>query len=736
MKKKYSIKNEIILLIIILLNVFSGFSQTTYTVTSTSKDGFGSFLEAVGFANANPGTDIIEFTPSLQVDASYAVSINPGDYMANITESVIIDGKGGALNGFQKWISSDGTVNSLNFCPASIESTLILHEMPNFLEIGIAGVDNSAIEVTVKDLSIKQFNGIANVRKNASLTLEDFKADEIWSTLICGATDILSTSEGGSLTLKNSEITNSQTWEGVPIISGDASDLTIEECFFYNINNRKQYLIFWNGQTGSEVNIVSSRFMLSGGIFIDGNVNTTNILNSSYVNEDTSNPTTWDRIVNNATGDMNIIASTFMWNSNICSACQDYLIESKDGIINFIESAVGINYPGSASDNLKTLGGAGDGFTADLYTWIQPTTSQDATALKTITSQPNLLTGADAFNTPITSSSTNFDIELITPNVSGDLIDRISTTLTNPITTPPSPITKDVFGNDREDANDKRDIGAVQLGLAPLLSLVAVNDQSVDLSWNEPSHHDDLPIVKYEVYYVEPGEFAESVTVNSPNLTTTINSLTNGLEYQFYVRAVYNDGGTEINGPTSNIVVGTPAGVFGMPDFDAVPGSEQVTLNWSLPDLGGRSFESYIILWRVDGTTDYTGGKAVLDANQTSTIITGLVNNTTYEFALRVKASSEFSSDVFTTATPDSSLGIDDLDVINGKFRYYPNPVEDYLFFNFDENFQVKLFTINGALLIDSKNKKTIEIANLTSGTYILQIQVDSKIYSGKILKK
>lgn len=730
--KKNTLSKTFLILFTLIFTIQYGVSQTTYTVTSTSKDGTGSFLEAIDLANNNPGADIIEFTPGLQVDASYSVPI-PGDYMANITESVIIDGKGGAINGFQKWISADGIVNSLSFCPKSIPSTIILHQMPNFLNIGMTGQDNSLIEVTVKDLSIKQFNSIASVRKNASLTLEDFKADEIWSTLICGSTALISTSEGGSLTLKKSEITNSQTWEGVPIISDDASDLTIEECFFYNINNRGQYLVFWNGQTGSEINIVSSRFMLSGGIFIDGNVSTSNIVNSSYVNEDTSIPTTWDRIVNNAIGDMNIIASTFMWNSNVCSTCQDYLIESKVGKINFIESAVGINYPGSATDNLKTLGGTGAGFTAGINTWIQPTTSQDAAALKTITSEPNLLIGADAFNTPITSSSTYFDIELITPNVSGDLIDRISTALINPITS--LEITTDVFGNDRKDANDRRDIGAVQLGLAPLLSLVAVNDQSVDLSWNEPLHHNGLTIVKYKVYYMEPGEFAEFVTVNSPNLTTTISSLTNGINYQFYVRAVYNDGGTEINGPESNLVYGTPTGNFGTPDFDAVPGNEQVTLTWSLPDLGGRSFESYIILWRIDGTTDFTNGTAVLDANQTSTIITGLVNNTTYEFLLRVKASGEFSSDVFATATPSSSLGVDNFDLSNGSFSYYPNPVDHNLHINLDEEFKAKIFSINGVLLMSAKNKKSIDISNLKKGIYILQIQIDDKIYSSKILK-
>jgi len=42
----------------------------------------------------------------------------------------------------------------------------------------------------------------------------------------------------------------------------------------------------------------------------------------------------------------------------------------------------------------------------------------------------------------------------------------------------------------------------------------------------------------------------------------------------------------------------------------------------------------------------------------------------------------------------------------------------------------------NGALLIDVKSKKTIDISAFSSGTYILQIQIEDKIYSTKILKK
>jgi len=74
--------------------------------------------------------------------------------------------------------------------------------------------------------------------------------------------------------------------------------------------------------------------------------------------------------------------------------------------------------------------------------------------------------------------------------------------------------------------------------------------------------------------------------------------------------------------------------------------------------------------------------------------------------------------------------------LLNGKFSYYPNPVDDYLHIDIEENFTAKLFSINGTLLIDIKSKKTIDISNFSSGIYILKIQVEDKIYSRKILKK
>ena len=747
MKKKYSINNRFNLLIIILLNFSFGFSQTTYTVTSTSKDGPGSLLEAIDFANANPGLDIIEFTPDLQVNAA-TPTINPSKLsMIHITESVIIDGKGGALIGEQIWVNAQGVVNPGSNCPLDA-GYLIMAQMPKFIEVGILGHDNSGVDVIVKNLTIEQFNKVAEVRENASLTFEYFIAKDTWTTYQCLNTELIGIDEGASLTITDSKFLNSETWAtpggGSAIASINAGDLTIERSEFDKLSYGEQFAIAWNGETGSKVNIVSSRFKRSGGIFISGE-SETNIVNSIWVNTYVQTPDFGDRIINNSSRDMNIIASSIMWNSNDCNVpCQNSnlnnLIERREsGIINFIQTAVGFNFLADAGlPSLMTLGDLGtNGFTADQYTWIQPTLVQDAIALKTITNQPSLLTDLPAFNSPIVfTPSLDLDVEMVTPTFPGELIDIIpnGSPLLSPISG--ANINLDVVGNPRVDNNGERDIGALQLGLAPLLALVSTSDGAVELSWNEPLHHNGLSIVRYEVSYKDQGSSPTIESINIPNLTKTIIGLMNGIEYEFKIRAIYDDSGTEIIGPYSNIVLATPYGSFATPAIDALSGDEEVTLTWSLPDLGGRLFESYIILWRVDSTTDYTGGTTVLDANQTSTIITGLVNNATYEFSLVVKASSEFSSYVFTTSTPSSAFGIDDFDCIKGKFTYYPNPVEDYLFFNFNENFEVKLFAINGALLISSKNKKTINVAGLSSGTYILQIQVGSKICSGKILKK
>jgi hypothetical protein len=907
-----------------LLCIKQGFSQTTYTVTSTAKDGPGSFLEAIDFANNNPGADIIEFTDGLQVDAAHLNFVgNSGTYMVSITESVTIDGKGGALNGSQRWISASGEFNSLDNCPGDVPSTIILSNMPNFMEVGINGQNNSGITVTIKNLSIKQFNSIAAVRDNAALEFENFNADEIWSILNCNAKSLLNASDGASISLKNSQFTNTINWgsevSATSIGGFGSGDLTIESCLFYNINGGKgkQFLISWGGTNTSEVNIISSRLLGVGGINVFGSLNKTNIVNTTMVTADTGTPGAGDRIINNASGPMNIVASSFKWNSNSCnSPCTispQILVESRNGLIELKETAIGINFPTTTGTLLAILGGTGTGFTADSKTWIEPTSNQDASALQTITSQPSLITNTPGFKSSVITQVQFNDAELVAPDVSGILIDVINNQLLNPING--NPITTDVLGNARFDANGFRDIGAIQLSLAPILTITGSGDESVDLSWQEPLHHDEKPIVSYEYQYVEVGSSSPIVVNTGLSLSASITGLTNGTTYEFSVRAIYDEGGVEVNGPYGNTDTATPLSLnITVPTVTATQGDEQVSLSWDSPDVGGRIFNSCVVLWKIEGSSSFVGGKVISDLNTTTTLITGLTNGTTYEFSVAVTATNgdrsdygidtatplslvipapiatstsgdkqvtlswsppdlggrifnsyvvlwkidgsssfmggevisdlnttntivtgltngttyEFSVAVTATNGDRSNYGIDTatplslviptpivtttsgdkqvrvswsppdlggrtfnsytlqwkasgssnfigdkvisdinttITVITGltnrntyEFNvavtatngdrsdygisiatlilFYPNPVNDVFYINLlGENINVKLFSINGALLKEVKNKKIIDISNFSTGTYILYIQSENKKYSRKIIK-
>ena len=215
MKNVINSFNLLLLLFVTTFFVHNSYSQTTYTVTSTSvgpNTTSGTFLWAVNQANTNPGADIIQFTAGLQVNASVNPVNGSNPYMAEITESVTIDGNGGALNGTQLWVGSGGIVNSTSACPGSVSGTVQLDYMPGFLKVGTPGADNSAIEVTVKNLTIKQFNSIAQVNENATLIFDNFEAQETWATYQCVSESAITARTGASLEIYNSRIEGSVMW--------------------------------------------------------------------------------------------------------------------------------------------------------------------------------------------------------------------------------------------------------------------------------------------------------------------------------------------------------------------------------------------------------------------------------------------------------------------------------------------------------------------------------------------
>ena len=108
------------------------------------------------------------------------------------------------------------------------------------------------------------------------------------------------------------------------------------------------------------------------------------------------------------------------------------------------------------------------------------------------------------------------------------------------------------------DANGKRNIGAVQLTLAPYLTVVGTGDGTVDLSWTKPQVSSPSTITGYELRYRATGAASwTTVPVSGPDtLARQVTGLTNGTEYEFEVRATYSPNG---EGPYSNTATGNPA---------------------------------------------------------------------------------------------------------------------------------------------------------------------------------
>jgi hypothetical protein len=71
--------------------------------------------------------------------------------------------------------------------------------------------------------------------------------------------------------------------------------------------------------------------------------------------------------------------------------------------------------------------------------------------------------------------------------------------------------------------------------------------------------------------------------------------------------------------------------------------------------------------------------------------------------------------------------------------RIYPTPATDYINIDWPNNsneLQVKIYSIDGRLQQTSVDKKTINIEQLNSGLYLVQITAGMRIYNGKFLKK
>ena len=537
----------------------------TFTVTSTSCTGPGSLGQAVSDANANPGTDTIQFDKGLIVKVRACPTPGKtGDkyFLATVTDSVVFDGNGATLQGDQWWGWGGGTSAT---CP---DPKNIIKKTPGFLNVA------ADQQVMVSGLSLDKMEAIARVQQGAGLTMTDVKASNIRPITTCKTPAISAASADVTLTANTWSVV--QGWAGtssdVPTAGAIAGTghLVVDRSLLTKVGNGGTVL--W---TGGRFDLVSTI-----GTEVEGmtTVKTaTNIVNSLWVpTATTGTPLHQDRLANlslSASDKWNIQASTILFSSVACSSSNctpgpdlGWLTTKSngktfDGPIGLKQSAVGALTPASqSSPNPTWLTG---NFTADQDTWLQGDLGINDAGLKALTGQPALLTGRPAL--PVYPDDPQSVQEWATPLLGtnatpGLLIDEIpnadcgqANELINPIDG--SCIAKDVFGNPRVDNNGKRNIGAVQNSFAPLLSVTDTKKTSITVAWTQPLDPPSGPVTGYTLSY-RPVGASSWTTVNvsgATTLTKQVGGLTPDTEYEFKVVGVNASG----DGPPSNVVSAT-----------------------------------------------------------------------------------------------------------------------------------------------------------------------------------
>jgi bacillolysin len=166
-------------------------------------------------------------------------------------------------------------------------------------------------------------------------------------------------------------------------------------------------------------------------------------------------------------------------------------------------------------------------------------------------------------------------------------------------------------------------------------------------------------------------------------------------------------------------------GLAPVANFTADYRSGGLPLKIRFMDLSGNKPSSW--LWSFEGGTPDT---STLQNPDISFKISG-----TYKVTLKVTNS--FGTNTITKQGyihAYDPTGINDSHV--NEVLFYPNPVEDLLTIDFDQDYTVKIFNLQGELVYNGANESRIDASNLHAGVYILQLNTKQGLYRSKLLKK
>jgi PKD repeat protein len=82
---------------------------------------------------------------------------------------------------------------------------------------------------------------------------------------------------------------------------------------------------------------------------------------------------------------------------------------------------------------------------------------------------------------------------------------------------------------------------------------------------------------------------------------------------------------------------------------------------------------------------------------------------------------------------------IDPVGIFNPEsesIHFFPNPVNDELTITYGQDFKVKIFNMQGELILTDANKPRLILKHLKPGIYILELETKKSFYRHKLLKQ
>ncbi len=136
-------------------------------------------------------------------------------------------------------------------------------------------------------------------------------------------------------------------------------------------------------------------------------------------------------------------------------------------------------------------------------------------------------------------------------------------------------------------------------------------------------------------------------------------------------------------------------------------------------------------------TGNYYRNKFIID-NSRDVYVTGAFSQTQI-FGDTILTSTGNHYDIFIAKIVYINTGIEEIEFDPG-LKIYPNPANSYINIEIDEDAIISIVNINGQLIkqylfFNDMSEKTFDISGFSPGLYIIKIQTENKILSGKMIK-